>query len=158
MAREMGDENVLVVKDVPHFAPYLQFLVNIIQIHFEHVRQGNPDYNIAQAISVDDLNSLSAYLNRLQDGEPVQISQRFGRLLYATGVVISRMLISDYGEEICGRLISRLPSRHRWHRFEDFRTDMLRHNAQLLMDIDSGMSTPVDGLAAVRKQLNEVTV
>jgi len=53
-----SERNVIVVRDMPHFAPYLQFVANIVQIHFERVKLGGDDFGISIAISREELNKL----------------------------------------------------------------------------------------------------
>ena len=98
MNRTLSDgdnRHVLTVRDMPHFAPYLQFLVNIIQIHHEHVKLGGPDYGISDTMVKPDLDVLDKYLNSLQAGASVEIREKDARVLYASIVVVSRLLLCD---------------------------------------------------------------
>jgi hypothetical protein len=153
-----SNRNVLTVSNMPHYAPYLQFLVSIIQIHFEQVKQGFPDYKVTEAFIKDDLDSLYEYLLKLETGAPVEIKENDARVLYASFVIVSRLLLCEYGEEICQRLIKNLPIHHRWFKFENFRNDLLRHNAQMLMDMDANMSGLISGLDAVKAKLEVVSL
>ena len=152
-----GNRHVFTVRDMPHFAPYLQFLVNIIQIHHEHVKLGAPDYGISDTIEKTDLDELDKYLNSLQVGATVEIREKDARVLYAAIVVVSRLLLCDYGEELCQRLIGHLPPQHRWFKFENFRNDLLHHNTQMLLDMDSNMAHLIDGLDYVKQKLSLVS-
>lgn len=154
----VSDNNVLTVRDVPHFAPYLQFLVNFVQIHFEYARQGNNDYKVSNAISAEHLDEFSSYLYKLKPDDAVEIGEKYARVVYGCLVVVSRMLICEYGEVIAGRLTSKLPAGHRWQNFEHFRNDLLRHNTQMLMDMDTNMHHLIGGIEDVKKRLNEVTL
>lgn len=149
---------VFTVRDMPHFAPYLQFLVNIIQIHFARTENGGQDYFISGAIDRSELDGLYHYLNKLKPGETIVIKERDARVLYASFVVVSRMLICDYGEEICHRLIARLPTQHPWAKYEAFRNTLLRHNAQMLLDMDTNMAAGISGLEQVKKKLELVSL
>lgn len=155
---ESGNDVVFTVRDMPHFAPYLQFVVSIIQIHFEHVKAGGDDYFISGAIERDDLQTLYKYLYSLKPGEAVVIRENDARVLYASFVIVSRMLICDYGEEICNRLTGRLPSQHPWSQYEVFRNTLLKHNAQMLMDMDNNMASMIGGLKDVKKRLASVNL
>lgn len=158
LAPDTGKGSVLIVNDMPHFAPYLQFITNIIQIHFEHVKLGRPDYYISDTMDRADFDEFYNYLYELPAGAPVEINERYGRVLYASLVVVSRLLICEYGEEVCGRLIRNLPAQHRWSKFEHFRNDLLRHNSQLLLDLDGKVASEIAGLEQVKKKLEQVTV
>ena len=150
---EVARRNVFVVRDMPHFAPYLQFLVNVIQIHFEHVTLGGYDYHISGAINREDLEILYKYLHQLEPGAAVEIKENDARVLYASFVIVSRLMLCDYGEEICKRLIQNLPSAHPWSNYEVFRNTILRHNAQMLMDMDNNMTLSISGLGTIKQQL-----
>ena len=152
------NRHVFTVRDMPHYAAYLQFLINIIQIHFEHVKLGAADHRISEAINPSDLEVLSTYLLSLQPGDSVDIKEKDARVLYASFVIVSRLLLTDYGEEIASRLISRLPVQHRWHQFEFFRNDILKHNTQMLLDMDANMNGEIRGLDKVKTSLALVTV
>ena len=155
---EENNEHVFTVRDMPHFAPYLQFLVNIIHIHFEHVKLGAPDYGISATMNKDDLDVLYKYLHTLEPGSAVEIRERDARVLYAGFVVVSRLLLCDYGEEICNRLIGHLPPQHRWAKFEQFRNDLLHHNTQMLLDMDTNMSHMIGGLDIVKERPSQVSI
>jgi hypothetical protein len=157
--RERTDnKNVLTVRDMPHFAPYLQFIVNILQIHFEHVKLGHPDHGISGTMVKQDFDELYDYLYQLAPDQPVEIMEKDARVLYACLVVVSRLMLCEYGEEVCGRLIRHLPSQHRWHQYEVFRNDLLRHNTQLLLDMDTNMLAAIRGLDLVKEKLEAVTI
>lgn len=151
--QQTGGRMVFSVKDMPHYAPYLQFLLNILQIHFAHVEAGGPDYGISDAVDRQELEKLYNYLYQLREGEPVDIRESDARVLYATFVIVSRLLICDYGERVCQRLIQNLASGHRWHEFEIFRNDLLRHNTQMLLDMDQNMDHLIRGLDTVKARL-----
>ncbi len=157
-SRDFSDDHVFTVRDMPHFAPYLQFLVNIIQIHFENVKHGYPDYNVSGAINKKDLNILDQYLSELQPGAHVVIKENAAKVLYASFAVVSRLLICDYGEKICNRLIRNLPQQHRWHQFEAFRNDLLHHNTQMLIDMDQNMSYLISGFDRMKQQLDKISL
>lgn len=152
------NDHVFTVRDLPHFAPYLQFLVNIIQIHHERVKNGANDFGISKTINQNDLDVLYQYLHTLQPGAAVVINEAGARVLYASFVIVSRLLLCDYGEEICNRLIKNLPEQHRWHKFENFRNDLLHHNTQMLLDMDNNMSEMISGLSVLKQQLQEVSL
>jgi hypothetical protein len=154
----VSEKIVFTVRDMPHFAPYLQFLVNIIQIHFEHVKLGGEDYEISEAIDKQELDSLYKYLYGLQPGSIVEIDEAEARVLYAAFVIVSRLIICEYGEEICGRLIRNLPPKHRWHNFENFRADLLHHNTQMLMDMEQNMIDKIPYLDEVKERVAAVTL
>ncbi len=149
---------LLLKKDQPHFAPYLQFLTNIIQIHLEYVKQGGPDYGISDAINKEEFQAFYNYLYSLEPGDPVEINEQQGPALYATTVTISRLLLCEYGERICSRLISKLPQEHRWSRFEAFRNDLLKHNTQLLLDLDQLQLEEKGALVALKERLERITL
>lgn len=155
---EAENRHVFTVRDMPHFAPYLQFLVNIIQIHNEHVKLGAADHGISLTMDKEDLDVLYKYLHNLQPGDAVDVTEKDARVLYASFVVVSRLLLCDYGEEICKRLIGHLPPQHRWANFERFRNDLLHHNTQMLLDMDGNMSHLIRGLDEVKQRLAEVTI
>ena len=102
---EDDNRHVFTVRDMPHYAAYLQFLINIIQIHFEHVKLGAADHRISEAINPADLEVLCTYLLSLQPGDSVDIKEKDARVLYASFVIVSRLLLTDYGEEIASRLM-----------------------------------------------------
>jgi len=154
----VGNKNVFVVRDIPHFAPYLQFLVNILQIHFEHVRMGEDDHNISAAINRNDLELLYSYLRKLEPGAAVEIGERDACVLYAGFVIVSRLILCDYGETICRKLIENFPPQHPFSRFENFRNILLHHNSQMLLDMDTNMQHLIGGLDIVKQKLEAVTL
>ena len=157
-SEDVRNPEVFTVREMPHFAPYLQFLVNILQIHFEHVKAGGADYGISETMDRADLEALYNYLHRLEPGAPVQIKQKDARVLYACFVVVSRLLICDYGESICNRLIRNLSPRHPWSQYEVFRNTLLRRNAQMLMDMDNNMREQIPGLEEIKRRLETVSL
>ena len=157
-AEKASERNVLVVRDMPHFAPYLQFVANIVQIHFERVKLGGNDFGISIAINREELNVLHAYLMRLQPGAAVEIKEQEAKMLYATLVVVSRLLLCDYGEEICRRLTRNLPQQHPWSHYETFRNTLLHHNSQMLLDIDEQFRQELKNLNELKQKLEAISL
>ncbi|HTM65120.1 MAG TPA: hypothetical protein VL093_02290 [Flavipsychrobacter sp.] len=157
-AGKTSEKNVLVVRDMPHFAPYLQFLTNIIQIHFEKVKLGGNDYRISAAITPEQLGVLHNYLMLLLPGAPIEIKAREVTVLYAVLVVVSRLLLSDYGEEICLRLTRNLSPQHPWSHYDTFRNTLLRHNSQMLLDMDQRLLADINGLDELKQKLKAISL
>jgi hypothetical protein len=157
-AEKALEKNVLVVRDMPHFAPYLQFLANIVQIHFERVKLGGDDFGISAAINREELNVLHSYLMRLKPGATIEIKAREAKVLYASLVVVSRLLLCDYGEEICLRLTKNLAPQHPWSNYETFRNTLLRHNSQMLLDMDQHLQQELNDLESLKQKLEAISL
>jgi hypothetical protein len=153
-----SERNVIVVRDMPHFAPYLQFVANIVQIHFERVKLGGDDFGISIAISREELNMLHSYLLRLQPGAAIEIKEQEAKVLYASLVVVSRLLLCDYGEEICQRLTRNLPPQHPWSHYETFRNTLLHHNSQMLLDMDQRLQQNLKDLNELKQKLEAISL
>ena len=157
-SEDILNPEVFTVREMPHFAPYLQFLVNIIKIHFELVKAGGSDYGISDTMNRADLEKLYVYLHEIEPGAPVRIGQKDARVLYACFVIVSRLMLCDYGEAICSRLIRNLDTRHPWSEFEVFRNTLLRHNAQMLMDMDNSTRMQIPGLEEIKSRLEAISL
>ena len=157
-SEKASERNVFVVRDMPHFAPYLQFVANIVQIHFERVKLGGDDFGISIAINRQQLDLLQAYLVRLQPGAAIEIKEQEAQVLYASLVVVSRLLLCDYGEEICLRLTRNLSPQHPWSNYETFRNTLLRHNSQMLLDMDQHLQQDLKDLNEMKQKLEAISL